>query len=246
MVGSWLFAVTSTNQIIRLDLTTGESKTNHVKVDEVMLLPAANGKHVYYLRQAKEGVAELGSLDPESLTTTPILEYKLEDFDRMPAISPDGRRVAFLDNKSASCDIAVYRGREVERRLSINYTNETMNLGQPCFSRSGDKIYASFYSEPEEADGEGSCGFIEIPLNGKPPRKTTLIPKIPKEDHASDQSLLLPIALSHDGKALAACPTFLWSSKWSSPENYALCVVDLTTWPHKIKRVPLSPPPEEQ
>jgi hypothetical protein len=243
VVGSSLFLSGKSNSIIRLDLRTGAMycQTNQ---QELRLLPSPDNDRLFYLAgtQDPNGPDECGLVNPETFARTPLFQIKDKKISGLSlALSRDAKRLAYQAEDEKPLMVHLLETGRPARTLSLASLGEKMGVTLRHFSPKGDILYGSFTNS---ADGTATaCGFVEIPLDGSPIRKTTLISDV--GSGAKDMLGAFQIDISHDGKTLAV--ESFWLACGDHPlkaEDCALFLVDLTDPQRKVTKVPIPLPPE--
>jgi hypothetical protein len=245
LAGSRLLVPVGSNQVARLDLNTGQVESHPCRGRAIALQSAGSADHVFYLAQdaSKEGTIEVGRLDAATFTQTPLLQVDGADFekDARVAISADGKQMAWVAEKGGTPAVRLARPGQPVRLLPASARVEVAQLGNLCFSRKQDLLYAAFAGR-NQGDARLSLGVLEIPLDGRPVQHTFVLEGTDKM--GTEAATYFQLSLSHDGQTLAASSTYLLGEK-DKPEiklsDYGLFLVDVAKWPHKITRVA---PPE--
>ncbi len=242
VAGKFLFLLGQSNSIFRLDIGTGEMR-RETNQQDLVVLPSPDNDRLFYLSGMEKGPDEFGLLDPETFARTPIFHIGEAKVSLLSmALSRDARSFAYqVENESPPVVHLLENGKPA-RTLSLASLGGKTEVSVRQFSPKGDFLYASFKNT---ADGHTNddYGFLEIPLDGSPIRKTVLIRGAPQ----TDQGLLasFQIDLSHDGKTLAV--ESLWLASGENPfraEDCALFLVDLSNAQHKVTKVPIPLPPK--
>ena len=247
MVGSRLFVVTDSNRVARIDLATGQIKSHNCQGENVQIYPSSRGDRVYYSAEQPmaKGRTEIGLLDPESFRQTRLWEMegialgRSREPEWLVAFSRDGVQAAVLPREGTNLSVRLLGRTGGERGLPLKFEDDSLEFGNACFSAKNDFLYVSFGSK---RGTNYSYGFFEVPLDGKPVRRTILLSSL--DDDLKDAISYCQIDLSHDGKTLAACSTIyaLVTKASFKPEDCALFLVDLTKPEHKITKVPVPSP----
>lgn len=245
--GAGLFVVADSNRVVRIDLATGQIKSHFCQGQNIQLYPSFRGDTVYYSAEqpATKGRTEIGRLDPDSFRQTRLWEMEgtgpgeRRDQKWLAAFSRDGRQAAVLPREGTNLSVRLLGRAEGEHVLPLKFEDEQLEFGNACFSAQSDFLYVSCAST---RGTNYTYGFLEIPLDGKPVRRTTLLSG-PSTD-LEGAVAYCQIDLSHDGKTLAACSTIFALAEKSppKPEDCALFLVDLTKPEHKITKVPVPSP----
>ena len=245
IVGSHLFMAAG-SQVLRLDLESGEVKTNHVE-GEILLL--GQRERVYYLRERSAAEApeqsrlEVGRLDLKNLTCVPLFQTPAPVGGELKwfAVSRDGSRVALLEDKEDAPVLLIFDGKDLARTIPLGTKGDELKPGNLVWSSDGTTLYAA-YVKSQGAERSHACGVLEVTVDGRPPRTLPLFNLTGRLDEADPY--LFQIDLSHDGKTLATCSTYLSfpDDKRLKPEDVALYLIDLSRPDRKVTKVPVSGP----
>lgn len=197
----------STGNIVRVDLETGATKSLVAGVGERLAVTRrGNGlSYVSYTvgrKAGPNGVWEVGSLDPETLQRTMLLQSK--DFPGVqvwprPSFSPDLERIAM---PSQDCEsIILFREGKIESTLPLGAKLQ-VSVNDLVWSRHGDKIYATLSRAPEKHETGYQWSLYESTIGGSMQRETVLFGSPPRRFRGMlNESLGLEI--SPDGKTAA-------------------------------------------
>ncbi|MBN2507139.1 MAG: hypothetical protein JXQ71_10625 [Verrucomicrobia bacterium] len=249
IVGSRLF-MGHESHVLRLDLVTGAVRTNTVQ-GEILLV--GQGERVHYLRVLDDDASgderfELGRLDLDALTCVPsfhIPKKHGQEINACFAVSRDGARLAFLRKEASQLAFLVYDDRALTRTLPLGGKTESLCIGNVRFSPDGSTLYATFTQPlPAAAGNEKAqqCGILEMPVDGAPSRRIPLF--VVRGGSDEGEAYLFQLDVSHDGKTLAACSTYvhLVDPERLDPKDLGLYLVDLTAPDRNITKVPVAPP----
>ncbi len=245
VVGSSLFLGGESNSVIRLDLGTGElhRQTNQ---QELFPLPSPDNDRLFYLGGVNDsnGPVEFGLLNPETYARTPLFQFTDEKVSTSSlALSRDAKRLAYQVEDENPPVVHLLENSQPHRTLSLVSLGETTEVNLRHFSPKGDILYGSFKSS--DGGTNAAYGFVEIPLDGSPIRKTALISHAESGDKEMFASFQIDI--SHDGKTLAV--ESLWLAYGDHPilaKDCALFLVDLADPQRKISKVPIPLPPKDR
>ena len=241
----------STAGVSRLNLETGQVVTNA----QAALLLKACGNRLACLNGPK---FELGMMDPESLAVTPVLalpeaEVRMhegtlkadvgEAKDHFFCLSRDGGRLAFLKEaeKGSGLTLTLYRDGKPEGSVAVAVAGGEWRIANsPEWSPDGKTLYAPAWRDAEPKGEE--FGILEIPVAGG---EAGSIPVFKAPGSSSLKAAFQP-ALSHDGKTIAFSTLYLSEKEWKNgaADSCALFLVDLSSKPRKVKRVPIPLPAE--
>jgi len=158
-------------------------------------------------------------------------------------LSRDGRTAAFVAENGKQPVILFKDSRKPARKSpKLAADDEKLSLASAQFSPRGDVLYASFVQNHGDATNS-VLGFLEVPADGKPVRRVTLIQRGPELEEAD--AFLFQIGVSHDGKALAVASTYLAFAEGElRSDDCALFLLDLTDRRRKVNKVPIPLPPK--
>lgn len=246
LAGSRLFVNVDSNLVTRLDLDTGQAVSHLCRGERVTLYPSGESGFVFYLapRASGDGRLDFGRLDAATFALTPLMQLDEfpSDAKEPVAISADGRRLAWLHRTGHLRTLRVARSGAATQAIPVGSTTEDLSIGGLCFSEKGDRVFGSF-ARKTGAEAPCSYGLLEIPLDGQPVQSIRLFDGPPKGD--TDAVLYLQPALSHDGKTLAVCNTYVAGDPDGAPgaaSRTALFLVDLTRQPRVVREVALPLP----
>jgi hypothetical protein len=232
--------------LARLDLESGEVKTNYCGGAYL----TAHGGQVYYLADGHEDDYVVGKVDAEKLTLSPIVELKKKDVGALaddlekqgtislPLVSKDGSRVVLVCRDSETNSIVVYRGKELEKRVSWGPKAERVFLGNLEWGPDEQRVYTVYARELKADEPLMELGLADIPLNGGPPQRVPLCQVADKQAPLA----YFQFALSPDGKTAAVASTYLAQEESFKPADCALFLVDLGSPEHKVNKIPIAVP----
>ena len=249
VIGNRLFLQGESNTVVRLDLVTGQVK-RQACAKEVIPYPSPSPERPCYATDRNaEGGLEVGFLDPENFALTPIARLDAEESlslggdGGLVALSRDGRTAAFVAHNGQQPEILFKAsGKPARKSPKLAADDEELSLANAQFSPRGGLLYASFVRNHGDATNS-ALGFLEVPTNGKPARRVTLIQRGPnvKEEAA----LFFQIGVSHDGKTLAVASTYLAFAEGTfRSDDCALFLVDLSDPQRTVTKVPIPLPPK--
>jgi len=233
------------NEIVRLDLDTGEIKSKQcpAELEWLILLGAPAGDGVYYLAGRGEKT-ELGKLETDSLKLTPLQALPDKILDKKStvfALSPDGKKIAVVEREENVSEIRIYQRVAPPTRLAVALQKETLAFGCLLFSPKADRLYATYRSTTENPAGT-LYGVMIIPLDGTPPRRVALTGGT-ELTYDKITINLFKAGLSHDGKTLAVASTYLYFDDKLKLPHVALYLVDVTQTPPVVTKVGIPLPP---
>ena len=234
IVGRYLFL--GGESILRLDLETGETKTEKISQEGIYL--TSEGGRIYYFT-GDDDEAEIGRLDTEKLARTPLLELKAKDhgeeFSPFLSFTKDASRIAVTRGKSQLAAL-IYRGGSWKTIPSG--PRNSRSLWKHALVADGRMIYAAAVLKPAEPSKDFQFVVCEIPVQGGDIRIIPLFLTEGSKGLDDMAYLFFQIALSPDGKTLAASFPFQEQEKVKA-EDRALFLVNLTSRPPKVTRIPI-------
>jgi hypothetical protein len=240
VAGKALYLTSKSNEVVRLDLVTGQTRRASLLPETVLLLGPDDQSLVYLRKLGGDRTRyEFGTLQAESLAQTGRGELDLGESEGVPIISRDGRHIAALSGKSKPPAVLLVSPGVPPHELPIHSLRPEAALSNGQFSPNGKVFYAG-YMEFNRETTNTTFGFVEIPINGGEERKTVLV-NGQWEGQESD-ALLFPIEISHDGRTLAACSSYLALHHELKAEDCGLFLVDLTHPERRSLRVPVARP----
>jgi len=246
LAGHWLFLKDESNSVVRLDLITG-AVGRHAFATEIIPYASPGPDRVAYVTQNDENeTVEVGFLNPETFAQTSILRANTNELRGdagLLALSSDGRKAAFLIKNGGEPQIRFkVDGAPAKTSSKLAKPGEQLALSSGQFSPKGDLLYTSFALKGGQTTNS-AFGFLEVPADGGPVRRTTLISGGPDADDEAE--LLFQIGVSHDGKALAVTSAYLALADIGlAADDCALFLVDLSDPQRKVTKVPIPLPPK--
>jgi hypothetical protein len=252
VVGSSLFLIGESNSIIRLDLGTGAMHRQSSQ-QALFLLPSPNNDRLFYLggmdksyldgKDDSKGPDECGLMNPETFARTPLFQIKDKKVSIFSlALSRDAKRLAYQVEDEKPTVVHLLETGQPARTLSLDSLGDQTEVNVRHFSPKHDILYGSF--RDASVGTKDAYGFVEIPLDGSPIRKTTLIRDVEREDKG--MLAYFQIDISHDGKTLAVESICLACGDHPvKAEDCALFLVNLTDPQRKVTKVPIPLPPKD-
>ena len=242
----------NTTSIVRLDLLTGETRTQ-TNLPALKLLPAPNGDGVIYLAELPndDQRGEVGFLNPDTFARTPVFQTAagapapdFDDKEGFVTISRDGKRFAFTDTADGKPVCRVLQDGKLIKTLPLPAGENELFFGNAQFAPDGELLYASFMGGGAGGTN-GSFGVLELPLTGGALRRNTLISGLDKADEVS--AFYSQLDVSKDGKTLAIASTYLAyeDTHKLKPADCALFLLNLADPQRAVTRVPVPLPPAE-
>jgi hypothetical protein len=246
LAGDRVFIKAGSGGLTRVDLKTG-ALTRHEFADvkkDLSLYPSPDGAGVFYIedRDASDGGAIFGRLDPETFRRTPLMTITNEVADKsFFTYDGAGKALAFLEGAGAEKRLVVLRQGQPAFTRSLGARTEDRAYGNAGFSAKGDMVWASF-QQTFKGTNRVAYGLMEIPLGAAPIRDTMLIPAARSE--IDEAAFYFQAGVSHDGKTAAAASTYLAClGKDFKPGDCALFLVDLNDPNRRVTKVPIPLPP---
>ncbi len=204
-----------------------------------------NGGQLFYIGKPEngdEGSYELGRLDTEKLTKIPLLQVKEKDSGEPTGfVTPNknGSRFALMTKLEDAQRVLLVRGNVVEKTISVAARDSGIRLGNAEWSPDEKTLYLAYTKKVNEEE-LGQFGVLEVPLAGGRVRETPLFTAKPDKDNSL---ILFQIALSSDGRQIAATSACLGEENGVKAEERALYLVDLSNAKRKVTKVALPLPP---
>jgi hypothetical protein len=245
---SYPLAVTGTramfnsgSNLITLDLVTGEARTQTNRYPLMVFASPVPGRFGY-MEQDEEEKVECGLLNPETMVREWRIQMDKEEGEKgFIGFSPVGRKAAFTPGKDGEPIIQLYEEGQPSKPVKVPAAEgEHIGLGQVEFARDGRSLFVVFESKVDDKTGP-SLGIMELPLDGRPPKRTVLISGAGFD--AKESVSAFQFGLSHDGKALAISSAYLALFHDSfRAEDCALFIVDLASDKRPVTKIPIPLP----
>jgi len=247
IIGSRVFFCAAEKSVARLDLITGEVRT-HEFANEVNFCSSADNGTLLVMEEVKGNETEtvLSRMNPDTFALQPLMRWTNQVADGgFLAFNHNGSKVAFAEERGDGLAVTVVSGGKVEASRPIGLKDEKVGFGLvAAFSPKEDRVFATFRRAPEAGTNAG-YGVVEFPLNGAPPRWTTLLTASRKGNEGA--VVVFQPAFSHDGRTLAVASTYLLlQDETVKPDDCALLLVDLSDPQRKVTKVKITPPRERQ
>jgi hypothetical protein len=239
VVGSTAFLKGESNNVIRVNLETGELRRQESQKD-LILLPSPDNDRLFYVSgvDGTNTPTEFGLLNVETFARTPLVQIKGDKVNMMSfALSRDAKTFAYGVENEYPPVIHLVEAGWPARTLSLASLGENAAVNVAQFSPKGDVIYGSFKQSTQKTNV--AYGFVEIPVDGSPIRKTILINDAEKEG-GEDKSMFasFQVNISHDGKTLAVESLWLaYDEHVLKADDCALFLVDLGDPLRKVTKV---------
>jgi hypothetical protein len=251
IAGSGLFLPDQeTNAVMRIDLQTG-TLSRLPGMRQLTLLPTGREDRLLYLgRNDLAEEMEIGWMRTDTgertvlFTSAPLDLDPDEDFF---AVSRDGRRFACLDRVDDEPVCRLQERGRPDQRLALGSGAAELVFGQAVFSPDGNTLFVSILAPTPENDGGpvGGLGFLELPVDGRPARRTILVQTTPTADY--ETAAYFQLGVSADGRALAVASTYYaYEDDLLTADTCALFLVDLTDPKRSATKVPVALPPRRE
>ncbi|MFH1921288.1 MAG: hypothetical protein ABIP48_15585 [Planctomycetota bacterium] len=245
--------------LVRLDLKTGQVERRELddeedegeddedeaedgeEEEEAEILLVSQGDRIYYCTKDEEDY-EIGTVDPKDLSLKPLAELSRKDVGEivpLMGVARDGSAVAVGSKKEGQNHLHVIRADGFRKSLPLELPNETYQLGNLEWSADGKTIYAALAKAEKDPDLIG-LGVAEITVASGKVRQIPVLEE-PGGDGGPDSGIWIldfQIALSPDGKTIAAAPGYLEESQ--DEKKRAVYLVDLTRPGRDVTRMPVS------
>ena len=251
--------------ITALNLKSGETHQQKLTGNDATNAPkkaihlVGQGNEVLYL-MGGDKTLEAGRLDLESLRPSPLLQLQTNKDDSNPflAVSKTSSRLALTRGDADNQSLLIYRQFRLERTLPFGATNNGIVLGNLVWSLDAMTLYAAGFRPLKPGpiakavhagyQAVRAAGFkptepvtldlqvlvCEIPLDGKPLRETPLF-RIASTDETF--LLLYQIALSPDGKTIAASAGLSADDVGTRERDRALYLLDLSRASRPVSKI---------
>jgi len=247
VVGSTVYINSGSNVLVRLNLETGNVslQTNE---PGLVVLPSPGNDRLFYLAgmtgDPTKGPNEFGVLDPNTFVRTPLFQIKDTNASVFSmAVSRDVKRLAYEVDDEKTPIVHLLETGQPARTISLASLSADTEVLLRHFSPKGDVLYGAFRT-PNGAT-QSDYGIVEVPLDGSPIRRTTLITGAKGGDKGGFPSFQIDI--SHDGTTLAVESLWLgFGDDAVKAEDCALFLVDLTDPQRKVTKVPIPLPPKSR
>jgi hypothetical protein len=221
--------------LMRINLQTWETKFLPIRLECSLF---SNGTQLFYSGQIHDGdqkAYEIGRLDMETGTQTALLQLKEKEYgelDGFVSLNRAGDRFAIGSLYQDEIRIVLIRGNSVEKMIPVTAKGSPVKIGNMEWSADEKSLYAAYTREVDK-DGNIQFGVLEVPLNGGSTHEMPLF-----TGKLSDDDLLyFPIALSPDGRRIAASSLSFGSDEEIQPQDRALYLVDLSSSKWKVVKV---------
>lgn len=237
--------------LMRIDLETGGVKRHKLEDKQEKAFLSGYGGRIWYVSQVagNKPEYEIGLLDPKSLALRPMLRLQEKAIGKMSpfmTVLGDKSAVATTSVKAKKHQLLVIDRGRLQKFIPLELSSETHGLGNLACSPDGKTVYAALASVSKPKDSQSvHFGFAEISVETGKVRTTPLLRVRTSGGDIETISMFFPIALSPDGKTIAASPTYFErpgggdGPKLVDEADRALFLVDLTSPDRKVTRVPI-------
>ena len=241
-VGDYQFIVNPDKpELYRVNLQNWETQSFQLAFSEDDLgMPFSDSEHLYFTVELEKGEQKFCSimqLNVENGAYTPVAQINLEAYGELHAwswLKLDGDSFATISKYRDRAHLVLVRGNSIEKMIPIGERGSGIDIGNLVPSRDGRSIFVSF-SYYDQLD---QFGVMEIPLDGGKTRERVLFTGDgPMDDQMN--AIAFQIALSPDGKKIAASSVSGLEYKKLKPEDRALYLVDVSRSEWKVKKIPV-------
>jgi hypothetical protein len=204
----------------------------------------AKGNQLYYIAQAKIGeddAFELGRLDTEKLARTTILQLREKDCGELSGFMTPNRtasRFALTAKLEGAQRILLIRGNALEKTIPVTEKDIEIQLGNAEWSLDDATLFVTFAKDLNK-DHLWQYGVLEVSIDGGSIREIPLF----TVKNGKDGLVIFQIALSADGRRIAATSAFLSADNEIQPNDNALYLIDLGSSKRNVTKVPIPLPP---
>jgi hypothetical protein len=225
------------DEIVRIDVETGDRRVVP-GLPDIRFFGIQKRDAIVYTATADspESLVDIGVMNPATFSRKPLFRIPEDDLkeDACFTLAGDGSKLAITCRDTNDAYVCRILQKDAnDRRLSAGLTNETFMLGNGMFSPDGKVLYFA-YASKLESETNTTYGVVELPVDGRAPRRTPLV-QCAREDGLG----FFQASLSNDGKTIAVASTYLSADNSISAPDCALFLVDLVSPERKITRVPV-------
>ena len=227
--------------LVRMDLQTGAVERRELEGRKEVVL-VGHGDRIHYCAQSGDPkpAYEIGTVDPKRLVFRPGLKLRSEDVGEifpLITVAKDGSAIAISSEKEKKYQLLIVAGDKLQKSIPLELSAETHKLGNLQWSPDGKTIYAALVARIKDQN-RFELGVAEIAVDTGAIRVTRLLRGRLKNMDTEILRLFFQVALSPDGKTIAAAPTYLWE-QLEDEKDRALHLVDLTTPDRKVTKIPV-------
>ena len=230
--------------LVRMDLQTGAVERRELQdMEDVVLV--GHEDRIHYCTQSGDPkpAYEIGTVDPKKLVLRPGLKLRSEDVGEifpLITVAKDGSAIAILSEKEKKCQLLIVAGDKLQKSIPLELSTETHKLGNLQWSPDGKTIYSALVARIKDQKGF-ELGVAEITVKTGAIRVTRLLRGRWEDVDIEILPLFFQVALSPDGKTIAAAPT-CFLGKLEDEKDRALHLVDLTSPDRKVTKIPVPVP----
>lgn len=231
--------------LVRMDLQTGAVERRKLQGRKDVVL-VGHGDQIHYCAQlgGPKPAYEIGTVDPKKLVLRPGLKLRSEDVGEifpLITVAKDGSAIAIPSKKGKKYQLLLVAGDQLQKTITLELSSETHELGNLQWSPDGKTIYAALVARMKD-QRSFELGVAEITVKTGGIRVTRLLRGRWEDTDTEMLRLFFQVALSPDGKTIAAAPT-CFLGKLEDEKDRALHLVDLTTPDRKVTKIPVPVPP---
>ena len=238
VVGNYQFILDSDEPVIyRINLQNWETQSFNISLGrDGPSPPFSDGKQIYFaFVQEKEDQTfySFMNLDMGNGKYTPVAQINSDESGSLEGLGLamlEGDRFAVGSKYQDRPHIVILHGNSIEKMIPIGEKEENINLGNIVQSPDGESLFAAINSHDR-------FSVIEVPLDGRKIRKLDLFAGNGMDDNKN--SLAFRIALSPDGKKIAASSVSGLEYTKLKSEDRALYLVDVGPSEWRVKKIPV-------
>jgi hypothetical protein len=184
-------------------------------------------------------VYEIIKLNGEDGTQTVLLQLSKDECGELTGffrLNQAGDRMAIGFTYLDGGKIVLVRGNSMERMIPVGVMGGWIKIGKLEWSTDEKSLFASFVKMLDD-EGNAQFGVIEVPLHGGNTHEMPLFTG--KSSSEDDELLYFQIALSPDGKKIAASSLSFESKTDLEPQDRALYLVDMSHPQWEVTKVPM-------
>lgn len=221
--------------ILRVNLETMEVQSMPNGIEGYLV---AKGNRLYYIGQVQigeEDAFELGRIETEKLVRAPMVKFREKDCGEpsgFMAVNGAGSRIALTAKLEGVQRILLIQGNALEKPIPVTRKDTDIQLGNLEWSPDEKSVFVA-YTKDLARNHLWQYGVMEVPIDGSNVRETPLF--IGKE--GKDGLVIFQIALSNDGRRIAATSAFLGSEHEIKSEDVALYLVDLSSPGRNVTKI---------
>jgi hypothetical protein len=229
--------------LLRVNLQSWETKSIPIKSKgELASNLFSNGKQLYCADKIdNEGqtVYEIIKLNGEDGTQTVLLqlnEYECGELTGFFRWNQIGDRLAIGSLYQGGGNVVLIRGNSMERMIPVGEQGSQIKIGKLEWSMDEKSLFAAFTKKLDDEDN-AQFGVVEVPLEGGSAHEMPLFTgKLGKD---IDGISYFQIALSPDGRQIAASSLSFDPDAELEPQDRALYLVDMSHSQWEVTKVPM-------